>query len=171
MNINIEGITVSPCNNGILIKSDTPLYMLANRDNFDFQYKTEFDNHYYNEVGLKRILVEKDGISVISTVEFFENKFFTNISLLLDVELDNITILNIYRTVTETISTVSYQVGAINKDELSNKLGNYYNMIYVACMGKSEKIISFDISLYYEVKELVNQALTKSFNILGYSSK
>lgn len=171
MDVNIEGITVSKHDNGILIKSETPLYMLANRDNFDFQYISEFDNHYYNELGLKRVLVERNGISVISTVEFFENKFFTNISLLLDVELDNITLLNIYRTVTETISTVSWQVGAISNDELSNKLGNYYNMIYVACMGKSDKIISFDISLYYEVKELVEKALTNSFNYLGYSNE
>ena len=167
--MNIEGIRISEYNNGILIKSETPLYMLANRDNFDFQYIDEFDNHYYNEPGLERVLVESNGISVISTIEFFENKYFTNISLLLDVELDNITILNIYRTVTECISTVSWQVGAINQDTLSNKLGNYYNMIYVACMGKSDKIISFDISLFYEVKELVNQALTKSFNNLGYT--
>lgn len=169
MNISLEGITVSDKGNGILIKSETPMYILANRDDFDFKYIGEFDNHYYNEQGLKRILVERNGISIISTVEFFENKFFTNISIILDVELDNITLLNIYRTVTETISTVSWQVGAVNRDELSNKLGNYYNMIYVACRGQSEKIIAFDISLYYEVKELVEEALTESFEDLGYS--
>ena len=154
--------------NGIIIKSENPFYVLANRDNFDFQYINEFDNHYYNQPNLERILVERDGISIITTVEFFEKKFFTNISVLLDVELDNITLLNIYRTVIETISTVSWQVNAINKDDLSNKLGNYYNMIYIACTGKSEKIISFDISLFYEIKELVEEALTKSFKNLGY---
>ena len=41
-------------------------------------------------------------------------------------------------------------------------------MIYIACKGKSDKIISFDISLFYEVKELVGEALTKSFSNLGY---
>ena len=95
-------------------------------------------------------------------------EFQVNITVLLDVQLDNITLLNIYRTVTETISTISWQVNAINRDDLSNKLGNYYNMIYIACKGKSDKIISFDISLFYEVKELVGEALTKSFSNLGY---
>ena len=164
----MDGVTISKRGNGIIIKSNKPLYVLANRDNFDFQYIDEFDNHYYNQPNLERILVERNGISIISTVEFFENKFFTNITVLLDVQLDNITLLNIYRTVTETISTISWQVNAINRDDLSNNLGNYYNMIYIACKGKSDKIISFDISLFYEVKELVGEALTKSFSNLGY---
>ena len=69
----------------------------------------------------------------------------------------------------KTISTVSWQVEAINQDDLSNKLGNYYNMVYIACEDKSDKIISFDISLFYEVKELVSEALYKSFKNLGYS--
>ncbi|MBE6485397.1 MAG: hypothetical protein E7Z85_00965 [Methanosphaera stadtmanae] len=171
MKVNMDGVTVSKKGNGIIFKSENPFYILANRDYFDFKYINEFDNHYYNQPNLERILVEKDGISIISTVEFFEKKFFTNITVLLDVDLDNVTLLNIYRTVIETISTVSWQVNAINKDELSNKLGNYYNMIYIACTGKSEKIISFDISLFYEVKELVEDALTKSFNNLGYFKK
>ena len=167
----MEGVSISKRGNGIVIKSENPFYVLANRANFDFQYINEFDNHYYNQPNLERILVERDGISIITTVEFFENKFFTNVSVLLDVKLDNITLLNIYRTVIETISTVSWQVNAINKDDLSNKLGNYYNMIYIACTGKSEKIISFDISLFYEIKELVGEALTKSFKNLGYFKK
>ena len=105
----MDGVTISKRGNGIIIKSNKPLYVLANRDNFDFQYIDEFDNHYYNQPNLERILVERNGISIISTVEFFENKFFTNITVLLDVQLDNITLLNIYRTVTETISTISWQ--------------------------------------------------------------
>lgn len=165
----MDGVNISKRGNGIIIQSQSPFYVLANRDNFDFRYISEFDNHYYNLENLERILVEKDGISVITTVEFFENKFFTNITILLDVELDNITLLNIYRTAVETISTVSWQVNAINRDELSNKLGNYYNMIYVACRGESEKIIAFDISLFYEVKELLEEALTKSFEKIGYT--
>lgn len=167
----MDGVTISKRANGIVFKSENPFYILANRDNFDFQYINEFDNHYYNQPNLERFLVERDGISIITTVEFFENKFFTNITVLLDANLDNITLLNIYRTVIETISTVSWQVNAINKDDLSNKLGNYYNMIYIACTGKSEKIISFDISLFYEIKELVEEALTKSFSNLGYFKK
>ena len=122
----MDGVTISKRDNGIIIKSNKPLYVLANRDNFDFQYIDEFDNHYYNQPNLERILVERNGISIISTVEFFENKFFTNITVLLDVQLDNITLLNIYRTVTETISTISWQVNAINRDDLSNKLGNMH---------------------------------------------
>ena len=165
----MDGVNISKRGNGILIQSQSPFYVLANRDNFDFQYISEFDNHYYNLENLERILVEKDGISVITTVEYFENKFFTNITILLDVKLDNITLLNIYRTAIETIATVSWQVKAINKDELSNKLGNYYNMIYIACRGESEKIIAFDISLFYEVKELLEEALTISFEKIGYS--
>ncbi len=169
LKVNMDGVTISKKDNGILIQSQSPFYVLANRDYFDFQYITEFDNHYYNNECLERILVEKDGISVITTVEYFENKFFTNVTILLDVELDNITLLNIYRTAIETISTVSWQVDAINKDELSNKLGNYYNMIYVACRGKSEKLIAFDISLFYEVKELLEEALLKSFEKISYN--
>ncbi len=168
MDVDIEGITISKRGNGIVFQSKNPIYVLANRDHFDFQYITEFDNHYYNKPNLERILVENHGISVISTVEYFEKKFFTNLTIFLDVELDNITLLNIYKIAIETISTISWQVKAVNKDDLSNKLGNYYNMVYVVCKGKSEKIISFDISLFYEVKELVGEALTKSFNNLGY---
>ncbi len=168
LDVNMDGVRISKKGNGILIQSQTPFYVLANRDYFDFQYITEFDNHYYNNENLERILVERHGISVITTVEYFENKFFTNITILLDVKLDNITLLNIYRTAVETISTVSWQVNAINRDDLSNKLGNYYNMIYVACRGESEKLIAFDISLFYEVKELLEEALTSSFEKLGY---
>lgn len=168
LDVNMDGVSISKKGNGILIQSQTPFYVLANRDYFDFQYVTEFDNHYYNNENLERILVERNGISVITTVEYFENKFFTNITILLDVKLDNITLLNIYRTAVETISTVSWQVNAINRDDLSNKLGNYYNMIYVACRGESEKLIAFDISLFYEVKELLEEALTSSFEKLGY---
>lgn len=168
LDVNMDGVRISKKGNGILIQSQTPFYVLANRDYFDFQYVTEFDNHYYNNENLERILVERNGISVITTVEYFENKFFTNITILLDVKLDNITLLNIYRTAVETISTVSWQVNAINRDDLSNKLGNYYNMIYVACRGESEKLIAFDISLFYEVKELLEEALTSSFEKLGY---
>lgn len=169
LDVNMDGVTICKKDNEIIIQSQSPFYVLANRDNFDFQYITEFDNHYYNNENLERILVEKDGISVITTVEYFEKKFFTNITVLLDVELDNITLLNIYRTAVETISTVSWQVNAINRDELSNKLGNYYNMIYIACRGESEKLIAFDISLFYEVKELLEEALTTSFEKIGYS--
>lgn len=169
MNTSIEGVNITEKGNGLLFQFDKPCYVLANRDNFDFQHLNEFDNHYYNEEGLERILVEKNGICAVTTVEYFEKKFFTNITLILDVKLDNITLLNIYRTVIETISTVSWQVGAINHDDLSNKLGNYYNMVYIACEDKSDKIISFDISLFYEVKELVSEALNKSFKNLGYS--
>lgn len=168
LDVNMDGVTISKKGNGILIQSQSPFYVLANRDYFDFQYITEFDNHYYNNEGLERILVEKDGITVITTVEYFENKFFTNVTILLDVKLDNITILNIYRTAVETISTISWQVNAINKDELSNKLGNFYNMIYVACRGKSEKLIAFDISLFYEVRELLEEALLESFEKIGH---
>lgn len=166
MDISFEGISVRSISNGILFESETPFYILANREGFDFQYVKEFDNHYANKPQLERILVEKHGISVVSTVEFFEDKYFTNLSVFLDVELDNITILNIYRVITESISTVSCRKGAINKDELSNKLGNYYNMVYVVCKGKSKNYISFDISLFYEVKELVSQALEKSIDLL-----
>lgn len=166
MKIKYEGITVKTANNGIIFESKNPFYVLANRDGFDFQYINKFDNHYANKDNLERIVVEEHGISVVSTVEFFEKKYFTNISIFLDVKLDNITMLNIFRVVTETISTVAYTKNALNTDELSNKLGNYYNMVYVVCKSKSEKIISFDISLYYEVKELVSQALEQSFNLI-----
>lgn len=166
MKINFEGLTVSPISNGILFKSETPFYILANRDGFDFCYVKEFDNHYANHLNLERILVEAHGISVVTTVEYFENKYFTNVSIFLDVNLDNITILNIYRVITESISTVAYECGAVNNDELSNKLGNYYNMVYVACRKESEKPIAFDISLFYEVKDLVSEALRKSFNLI-----
>lgn len=162
--ISFEGLTVSPISNGILFESETPFYVLANRDGFDFRYIKKFDNHYANHPNLERILVEDHGISVVTTVEYFENKYFTNVSIFLDVNLDNITILNIYRIITESISTVAYENEAINDDELSNKLGNYYNMIYVVCRKKSEKTIAFDISLYYEVKDLISKALTQSFH-------
>lgn len=168
MEINFKGLTVTPVGNGILFKSDTPFYILANRDNFDFCYIKEFDNHYANLPNMERILVEDHGISVVTTVEYFEKKYFTNVSVFLDAELDNITLLNVYRTITESIATVAYEHDAINKDELSNKLGNYYNMIYVVCRKKSEKIIAFDISLFYEVKELVSKALEQSFNLTKY---
>jgi hypothetical protein len=166
LEIKLDGVNVFKRNNCLIIKSDTPLYILANRNGFDFKYVSEFDSHYYNEPSLQRFIVERHGIAVISTVEFFEKKYFTNISLILDVKLDNNTLLMLYKTVIETISTVSWKMNALNKDELSNKLGNYYNMVYVACRGESEKSISFDISLFYEVKELTEEALIKSFKSL-----
>lgn len=164
--INFEGLTVTKKDNGILFESETPLYVLANREGFDFKYISGFDNHYANHQNLERILVESSGISVVTTIEYFENKYFTNVSIFLDVDLDNITLLNIYRIITESISTVAYENGATNNDELSNKLGNYYNMVYVLCRKESEKPIAFDISLFYEVKELVSEALTQSFNFI-----
>ncbi|RAP51506.1 MAG: hypothetical protein BZ138_05095 [Methanosphaera sp. rholeuAM270] len=166
MKISIDGVRADFINNGIMFEFETPFYVLANRDGFDFKYLKKFDNHYANKANLERVLVQENGISVVSTVEFFEDKYFTNISIFLDANLDNITLLNIFRVVTESISTVAYQKGAFNRDELSNQLGNYYNMVYVSCRDKSEKIISFDISLYYEVKELVSKALEKSFDYI-----
>lgn len=53
MNIDIEGITICKINNGILIKSEKPLYALANRKGFDFQFIKEFDTHYSNTPNLK----------------------------------------------------------------------------------------------------------------------
>ncbi len=168
MNIEMEGISVSPKNNGIYIESENPLYILANREGYDFKYASGFDNHYFNSLNLERIKVERNGICVISSVEYIQDKFFTNISLILDVELDNLTMMNIYNTVIETIATTSWDTDAINKDKLSNSLGNYYNTIFVACKGKSDVKLPFDISLFYEVKEIVDEALRKSLDLLGY---
>ncbi|WP_455645075.1 phosphatidylglycerophosphatase A [Methanosphaera sp.] len=168
MEINMNGIKTYEENNGLIIESEKPLYILANRENYDFKYATKFDNHYYNTPDLERILVQRNGISVISSVEKIQNKFFTNVSVLLDVELDNLTLMNIFRTVTETISTTSWDTDAIGKDKLDNELGNFYNTIFIACTAKSEVQLPFDISLFYEVKELVDEALRKSLNALGY---
>ena len=171
MNIDIEGITICKINNGILIKSEKPLYALANRKRFDFQFIKEFDTHYSNTPNLKRVLVKRNGIDVITSVEFFEKKYFSTISILIDASLDNLTLLNIFRVTTESISTVMWENNAINEDDLSNKLGNYYNIVFVACTSKSDKEVPFDVSLYYEVKELVDEALKKSLEHINNTEK
>ncbi len=168
MKVDAEGITITRRNTGIVFQSEIPMYVLANRNGFIFQHVREFDNHYLNNPTLERFLVERNGITVVSTVEYFVDKFFTNISVILDVELDNNTLMNVYRTVVESISSTLYEVNAINKDDLANKLGNHYNMIFVACKGKYDKKIAFDLSLLYEVKELVDESLKKSLKAIGY---
>lgn len=170
MNI-MEGVELHKKGNGILIKSENPLYILSNRRDYDFKYATEFDNHYFNTIGLKRIIIKRNGIIVISSVEFLQNRYFTNISLLLDANLDNLTMLNLFKIVTETICSTSNDMNAINNGKLDNKIGNFYNTIFIVCKSKSEVNLSFDISLFYEVKEIVDEALKKSFkycNICKY---
>ncbi len=168
MDIKNKDILAYERDNGLIIESKTPMYVLSNREGYDFKYAGSFDSHYLNNPDLERVLVEKDGISVISTTELLNGKFFTNISVLFDTELDNITMMNIYRTVVETISSTSWDVDAKNDDDLDNYTGNFYNIVFIACKSKSDVALSFDISLFYEVKELVEKALRKSFDMLGY---
>lgn len=164
----MEGITTYEEGTGLIIQSDKPLYIFANRDGYDFKYNDKINNHYFNNPQLSRFIVQRNGISVISTVEEIQNKFFTNITVLLNVNLDNVSLINLFRTVTETISTTSWAVGAINKNKLDNQLGNFYNTIFIACKDKAKKPIPFDISLYYEVKEITDEALRESFKLIGY---
>ncbi|MDD6286278.1 hypothetical protein [Candidatus Methanosphaera massiliense] len=171
MELEMNGVIAYEKYNGLVIESEEPLYVLANRKGYDFKYATKFDNHYYNNPSLKRFKIEKDGILVISTVEYLEKKYFTNISLILDVKLDNLTMINLYRTVVESIASTSWMANAINKDKLDNKVGNFYNIIFIACRSEADVNISFDISLFYEVKELVNEALEKSFDNLNMDNK
>ncbi len=168
MNIEMENITAYNKENGLVIESQEPMYILANRKGYDFTYANSFDSHYFNNPDLERVVIHEDGITVISTSEILNGKFFTNISVLLDTDLDNITMMNIYRTVVETISSTSWDVDARNDDKLDNATGNYYNIVFIACRSKSDVSLSFDISLFYEVKDLVDKALRKSFDMLGY---
>lgn len=168
MDIKMEGVTAYEEGNGLIFQSEKPLYILANRENYDFKYENKINNHYYNNPSLKRVLVERNGIAVVTTVEEIQGKFFTNITVLLDTTLDNLTLMNLFRTVIETISTTSWDVDALNKNRLDNELGNFYNTIFVACRLKSDVALPFDISLFYEVKEIVEEALRESFKALGY---
>ena len=169
MKVNLDGINISKIHSGLLFHSEEDLYILANQSRYDFQYAKEFDNHYLNQEGIDWIVIEEDGILVVGSVEIINNKFFTNISVILDVELDNLIMLNIYKIIIESISTTAYKCGAINSNVLDNELGNFYNIIFVACRGKSEVNLSFDITLFYEVKDYVEKALTRCFNNLGYN--
>lgn len=168
MDIELDGIISYEEGNGLIFESEEPLYILANRENYDFKYSNKINNHYYNNPLLDRILVERNGIAVVSTVEEIQGKFFTNITVLIDTSLDNLTLMNLFRTVSETISTTSWDVNALNKNRLDNQLGNFYNTIFIACRKKSEVSLPFDISLFYEVKEIVDEALRQSFKFLGY---
>ena len=168
MDIELDGIISYEEGNGLIFESEEPLYILANRENYDFKYSNKINNHYYNNPLLDRILVERNGIAVVSTVEEIQGKFFTNITVLIDTSLDNLTLMNLFRTVSETISTNSWDVNALNKNRLDNQLGNFYNTIFIACRKKSEVSLPFDISLFYEVKEIVDEALRQSFKVLGY---
>ena len=168
MDIELDGIISYEEGNGLIFESEEPLYILANRENYDFKYSNKINNHYYNNPLLDRILVERNGIAVVSTVEEIQGKFFTNITVLIDTSLDNLTLMNLFRTVSETISTTSWDVNALNKNRLDNQLGNFYNTIFIACRKKSEVSLPFDISLFYEVKEIVDEALRQSFKVLGY---
>ena len=166
MEINLDGISVEKYFTGLLFKSKTPLFILANRDDYDFVYSNEFDNHYLNNQNIDVFSLEEDGIYVASSVEIIDGKYFTNVSVILDVKLDTFTITNIFKTCVEAISYVSWTKEAFNDDQLYNDVGNYYNTIFVACRGRLEKTLAFDISLYYQLKELLNDALTKSFDYL-----
>ena len=168
MDIELDGLISYEEGNGLIFESEEPLYILANRENYDFKYSNKINNHYYNNPLLDRILVERNGIAVVSTVEEIQGKFFTNITVLIDTSLDNLTLMNLFRTVSETISTTSWDVNALNKNRLDNQLGNFYNTIFIACRKKSEVSLPFDISLFYEVKEIVDEALRQSFKVLGY---
>ena len=168
MDIELDGIISYEEGNGLIFESEEPLYILANRENYDFKYSNKINNHYYNNPLLDRILVERNGIAVVSTVEEIQGKFFTNITVLIDTSLDNLTLMNLFRTVSETISTTSWDVNALNKNRLDNQLGNFYNTIFIACRKKSEVSLPFDISLFYEVKEIIDEALRQSFKVLGY---
>lgn len=168
MKIKIDGINISKIENGIQITSEEDMYILGNIHGYDFRNKKSFNNHYSNNPELKRVIVQRHGISVISTIEKFKDKFFTNISVLLDVKLDNITMLYIYNTIHQTISTTLYKNNAISKDKLDNELGNFYNVVYIACRGKADKYLPYDISLFYEVKEILDEALNKSLKYINY---
>lgn len=168
MDIEMEGVTAYEEGNGLIFQSENPLYILANRENYDFKYETRINNHYYNNPALERVLVERNGIAVVTTVEEIQGKFFTNITVLIDTALDNLTLMNLFRTVVETISTTSWDVDALNKNRLDNELGNFYNTIFIACRRKSDVALPFDISLFYEVKEIAEEALRESFKALGY---
>lgn len=171
MKIDIEGISTSKIDNGIKIESDEDMYILGNIHGYDFQNKKSFNNHYSNNPELKRVVIQRHGISVISSIEKFKDKFFTNISVLIDEKLDNITMLFIYNTIHQTISTTLWKNNAIAKDKLDNELGNFYNVVYIACRGKSEKYLPYDISLFYEVKEILDEALNESLQNLNYPIK
>lgn len=171
MNVDMEDVSVQKFYNGIKITSKSPLYILANRDGYDFKYSKEFDNHYLNNQNIKPICKSADGITVIASVEYLEFKYFTNVSVLLNIDLDNNTMMNIYRTVTETIATVSWNVNALNTDEIYNEVGNYYNVIFIACKDSRKKALPFDISLFYQIKDLTQQTLIDSFEKLNQISQ
>ena len=99
MDIELDGIISYEEGNGLIFESEEPLYILANRENYDFKYSNKINNHYYNNPLLDRILVERNGIAVVSTVEEIQGKFFTNITVLIDTSLDNLTLMNLFRTV------------------------------------------------------------------------
>lgn len=168
MQLKMEGVNLEKQANGLLIKSEKPLYIFANRENYDFQFNTEFDNHYLNQKGIDTVILEEDGITVISTVEIINNKFFTNLSLLFDIDLDNLTMINLFKIAVESICSTSWDANALNKNELDNYVGNYYNTIFVACRDKSKKSLPFDVSLYFQVKDLIYRAITKNLYQLGY---
>lgn len=169
MEINIGSIKTKTEDNGLKIYTqEEPMYILGNIHNYDFKEQTSFNNHYSNNPNFKIEKVERHGICALTSAEYFNNKFFINITLLIDAKLDNITMLYLYNTVFQTISTTSWDVDAIGSDKLDNELGNFYNIIYVACTGKSERYLPFDISLFYEAKEIVDESLRKSFKNIGY---
>lgn len=162
MDVKMDNLEIFEENDGLTINCEEPLYIFANIKGYDFKFNRQFTSHFLNNTQNKRFIVEREDILVVSSVEFFDKRYFTNVSLIINTDLDNIALINIYKTVVETISTTLYENNLSNLDLLTNKLGNYYNVIFVASTGKSEIDVPFDLSLYYEVKEVVEEALNKS---------
>ena len=47
MDIELDGIISYEEGNGLIFESEEPLYILANRENYDFKYSNKINNHYY----------------------------------------------------------------------------------------------------------------------------
>ena len=169
IDIDIEGIKVSQADNGLKIEScSDPFYIFGNITGYDFKSNHSFYNHYLNDPINKQVKVERNGIAVIASVEYFNEKFFVNISAILDTKLDNMALLYAYNAILQTISTTQWDENAIATSKIDNELGNFYNIVFVACRGEPEKVIPFDISLFYELKEITQEAISLSLKQIGY---
>lgn len=169
IDIDIEDVCISQADNGLKIESSAdPFYIFGNITGYDFKSHKSFYNHYLNDPTNKQVKVERNGIAVIASVEYFNEKFFVNISAILDTKLDNMALLYAYNAVLQTISTAQWDENAIATSKIDNELGNFYNIVFVACRGEPEKVIPFDISLFYELKEITQEAVSLSLKQIGY---
>ncbi|MDO5850959.1 MAG: phosphatidylglycerophosphatase A [Methanobacteriaceae archaeon] len=165
----IEGVDLVKTDDGLIVKSKEDLYILGNLDGYCFKYHDSFQNHYNDFANeFHPGIVVEDDMCAIVTIDYIKSSFFINASLIIDAKLDNNMMLNIFRIITESISTSLWDVDAISKNKLDNQLGNFYNISFVACKGENKNTVSPDLSLNYSVKTVISKAVKKALANFGY---